>query len=110
MKITSKTLMMSFSHDIIVGYNDAIKATVDHQIYIFRDKNGEIGFDLDHCDTTNIKFMGIPIENNYKSKKSFVEKMLELGIDVDALIDDKISKLITDEDINELKKMYTFND
>ncbi len=34
MKITSKTLMLSLEHNVQVGHNGAIEATLVHQVFI----------------------------------------------------------------------------
>jgi hypothetical protein len=109
MKITSKTLMLSFEHNVQVGHNGAIEATLRHQAFIHRNsKTGEIECELDFTDITNVKFMGMPIEDGYTGLKKFKTHMLEMGIDVDKIFDEKASELITDEDIETLKIMYTF--
>lgn len=104
MKITNRTLMMTICHDVQVGHNGAIEATFEHQIFLSRNKCGEIDFDLDFCDVKNVKFMGISIENGYDGFRKFKKTMLEMGIDVDKIFDEKARTLITDKDIEELKR------
>jgi len=105
MKITSKTLMLSFEHDVTVG--NAIEATLVHQAFVFEsEKTGKIEVELDFADVDNVKFMGIPIENGYDSYKKFKKTMLELGIDVDKLFDEKAAQLITDENMETLRQLY----
>ncbi len=109
MKITAKTLMVQFEHNIQVGHNNAIEATLLHQAFIFKNKDGNIDLDLDFMDVTNVKFMGMPIEDGYKGFKKFKETMMTMGIDVDKLIDGKAAELITDEDMETLKAMFRLN-
>ena len=105
MKIQNKTLMVTFGHDVTVG--NAIEATLIHQSFIFENKEtGKIEVKLDFADIDNIKFMGIPIEDGYDSYKKFKKTMLELGINVDKLMDEKAAQLITDENIETLKQLY----
>jgi hypothetical protein len=105
MKITSKTLMLSFEHDVTVG--NAIEATLVHQAFVFEsEKTGKIEVELDFADVDNVKFMGMPIEEGYTGYKKFKTKMLELGIDVDKLMDEKAAQLITDDDIETLRQLY----
>jgi hypothetical protein len=106
MKITSKTLLISFEHDVKVGNNNAIEATLVHQAWISENKDGSIGHDLEFIDVDNVKFLGIPIEGGYQGYKKFKTQMKELGVDVEKLMDEAASKLITDEDMNKLKRMY----
>jgi hypothetical protein len=105
MRITGKTLQVNFEHDVTVG--NAIEATLVHMAFIFEsEKTGKIEVELDFADIDNVKFMGIPIENGYDSYKKFKKTMLELGIDVDKLFDEKAAQLITDENIETLKQLY----
>lgn len=106
MKITNKTLMLTLEHDVKVGNNDAIEATIMHQAFVFENKEGKIDIDLDFCDVTNVKFLGIEIEGGYQGYKKFKEQMKELGIDVEKLIDEAAKDLITDEDEEKLKSLY----
>ena len=105
MKITNKTLMVSFEYDVTVG--NAIEATLIHQAFIFEGKEtGKIEVELDFSDIDNIKFMGIPIEDGYDSYKKFKKTMLELGINVDKLMDEKAAQLITDKNMETLRQLY----
>jgi hypothetical protein len=106
MKITGKTLQVSFEHTVKVGNNDAIEATLVHQAWISENKDGSMCVDLDFIDIENVKFLGIPIEGGYGGYNKFKTQMKELGIDVAKLFDEAASKLITDEEMNELKRMY----
>ena len=105
MKIRSKTLMLSFEHDVTVG--NAIEATLVHQAFVFEsEKTGKIEIELDFADVDNVKFMGMSIEEGYTGYKKFKTKMLELGIDVDKLMDEKAAQLITDENMETLRQLY----
>ena len=109
MKITSKTLMLNIEHNVQVGHNGAIEATLVHTAFIYRsEKTKNVECDLDFADVINVKFMGMSIEEGYKGYGKFKTHMLEMGIDVDKIFDEKASELTTDEDIETLKSMYTF--
>ena len=109
MKITSKTLMLSIEHNVQVGHNGAIEATFHHQAFVFRsDKTKNVECDLDFADVTDVKFMGMSVEEGYNGLKKFKEKMLEMGIDVNKIFDEKARQLITDEEMEKIKEMYTF--
>jgi hypothetical protein len=80
---------------------------VVHQAFISRDKLGGIDVDFDlGVDVTNVKFLGIELENGWNGFSDFKTKMLELGIDVDKLIDEKEKELINDGLENELKLLF----
>ena len=111
MNITSKTLMIEIKHNVKIGYNDAIEATLVHLVHIFRSKKtGKIEWELDFVDVNNVKFMGIPIEKGYEGLKKFKVNMMEMGINVEEILDNEAAKLITDEDMEKLKAMYVFED
>ena len=89
MKITHKTLMVNFETEVKIGRNDAIEATLVHQAFIYRDKNGEVDVDIESIDTVNVKFLGIAIEESYTGFRIFKETMLTLGVDVNKLLNEK---------------------
>ena len=105
MKVTSKLVMLNVEHQIVVG-NDAITATVIHQICLSKGEEGEIVADVDFIDITNIEFLGIKINDGYTEFRKFKSQMNEMGIDVDALIDEECVGLITTGDIQKLKNEY----
>lgn len=109
MKITSQTLQVSFEHDVTVGNNGAIEATLIHQAWLYESKDGSIGMDLDFVDIDNVKFLGIPVEGGYQGYQKFKTQMKELGIDVAKLFDEAAAKLITDKETNELKRLFRCN-
>ncbi len=109
MKITGKTLMLTIEHNVQVGHNGAIEATLVHQAFVYRsEKTKNIECDLDFADVINVKFMGISIEEGYDGFKKFKAGMIALGIDVDKIFDEKSKQLITDEEMEKIKEMYTF--
>jgi len=105
MEITGKTLQVCLEHEIVIG-NGSIEATIHHTAWISEGINGDIHVDLDYVDVENIRFMGMPIENGHKGYEKFKKTMSELGIDISKRFDEEAAKLITDEDMYELKKMY----
>ena len=107
MKITSKTLMISFETEVKIGNNDAIEATLIHQAFISRDKLGGIDVDLEiGVDYTNIKFLGIEVDSSYNGFKQFKASLKELGIDLDKLIDEKVKELANSGLEDKLKLMF----
>jgi hypothetical protein len=105
MKITGKTLQVSFEHDVTLGHNNAIECTLIHQAYVYELKDGGVGIDMDFVDVDNVKFMGLPIGDGYSGFKKFKESMKEFGIDINKMIDEKENEIITDEVRNELKSL-----
>ena len=105
MRIRTKTLHVIVEHDVTIG--NAIEATLEHICFISKnDKTGEIEVELDFSDVDDVKLMGIPIGNGYENYKKFKKTMLELGIDVEKLMDEKAAQLITDENMETLRQMY----
>ena len=105
MKVTSKLVMLNVEHQIAVG-NDAITATVIHQICLSKGVEGEIVADVDFVDIENIEFLGIKINNGYTEFQKFKTQMNEMGVDVDGLINEECVGLITTGDIQKLKNEY----
>lgn len=105
MKIKSRTLQVVFEHDVTVG-NGAITATIEHQAFVFLNREGDIDVDLEFSDVKNIKFMGNVIEDGYKHYDKFVASMKDIGVDVVKMFDDAAAELITDNDMVQLKQMY----
>jgi hypothetical protein len=109
MKITAKTMMVTLENNVTIGNNNAIELTLIHQAFISRDKLGGIDVDIELMDFDNIKFLGMDIEGGFNGFNDFKTKMLELGIDVDKLIDEKEKSLF--EDINIEKNLkFLFKD
>lgn len=106
MRIVGKTLHCSIEHDVTLGHNNAIECTINHQVFIFENKEGKLDMDLDFCDVTNVRFMGLPIENGYKALEKFKKQMGELGFDINKMLNEKAASLITDEQMEELKAFY----
>ena len=102
MKITSKTLMVSFETEVKLGKNDAIELTLVHQAFISEDGiDTELGVDV-----TDVKFLGVEIEQGYKAYNEFKDSLLKLGIDIAKLIDEKIDELKKNDIENKLKLMF----
>lgn len=107
MKITGTNLMISVEHDIIVGNHDAIEATVVHQVMCFENnENDEVEVEVDFGDVFNIKFLGVSIEKGYTAYQKFKSQMLELGIDVQTLIDEECVGIISNKDMEEIKNKF----
>jgi hypothetical protein len=109
MKITQKTMMVTLENRVTIGNNDAIELTLIHQAFISRDKLGGIDVDIELMDFDNIKFLGMDIEGGFYGFNDFKTKMLELGINVDKLIDEKEKSLFKDINIEKNLK-FLFKD
>jgi arginyl-tRNA synthetase len=94
MKITNKTLMVNFETEVKLGNNDAIELTLQHIAFISEKKDGSVSVDLDlGVDYSDVKFLGIDIEQGYYSFKEFKATLSKLGIDFDKLISEKEQEL-----------------
>ncbi len=95
MKITGKTLMVNFETEVKLGNNDAIELTLLHNAFIYESKSGKIEVDVDmSIDIINVKFLGIAIKEGFNEYREFKKSLLDLGIDLDELIDKKEKELI----------------
>jgi hypothetical protein len=95
MKITDKTLMVNFETEVKLGNNDAIELTLVHHAFISKKDSGELDIDIDmSVDIINVKFLGVAIKEGFNEYKEFKKSLLNLGIDLDKLIDEKEKELI----------------
>jgi len=102
MKITSKTLMVSFETEVKLGNNDAIELTLQHQAFISEDGiDIEIGIDI-----RDVKFLGVEIEPSYQAFREFKASLLKLGINLDKLIDEEEKNLRDSGIEDKLKLMF----
>ena len=99
MKVVNQILFVNVQNDIVCG-DGSFKATVEHQLVV-----GEAGKDLEFVDIVNITFMGMPIEG-YKAYNQFKDKMSDMGIDVDKMVDDACVGLIPDSFIKECEAKF----
>lgn len=99
MKVVNQSMFVSVQNDIVCG-DGSFKATVEHQIIV---SNG--GVDVEFTDIHNITFMGMPI-NGYTAYSQFKEKMLDMGIDIEAMVEEECVGLITDSFINDCKNSF----
>jgi hypothetical protein len=107
MKITDKTLMVSFETEVKLGNNDAIELTLQHIAFIGENKDGSLSVDLDlGIDYLNIKFLGIEIDKGFASFKEFKTTLSKLGIDLNKLINEKEKELANSGLEDVLKLMY----
>ena len=108
MKITGSraTLMVNFETEVKLGKNDAIELTLQHGAFINIGKS-DIDIDLDLSqDITDVKFLGLAIGNNYNDFRKFKAQLLELGIDLNALIIKKENELLALGLKDKLKAIY----
>jgi len=87
---------VNFTNVVTFGNNDAFQATLHHQAWLCKSENGKYEIDnIDFTDITNVKFLGIDIEEGYKGYQKFKQQMLEMGIDINKLTDEQAELLIT---------------
>jgi hypothetical protein len=107
MKITSKTLMIGFDHELKFGPNDSIELTLMSNAYISEGKNGGVEVDLDlGIDFLNVKFLGHEVDNSFFEFQKWKESLKNIGIDFDKLINEKEKELIDSGIEDKLKLMF----
>jgi hypothetical protein len=104
MKSVSKMLFVNVTNEIVCG-NGSFKADVIHQIIVNGDGDN-IVCDVEFLDIDNITFMGMPI-NGYSEYKKFKAKMLEMGIDINEMVDEACVGIISNEFIQECKNDFS---
>jgi len=106
-RFNDATLMVNVENQIAVGNNDAIEATVIHQICAYRKKDGSIETDVDYVDIHSVKFLGMPIEEGYAEYRDFLTKMTDLGVNAEELINEACVGVITVKDVNQVTGMFS---
>jgi len=98
MKITHKSLMITFEHNVTLG---DITATLVAQAWVDSANPKSDTFDLDFIDIINIKYKGIEIEG-YDNWRKFKKVHMDIGIDLDKLLDNEFEKAFNKEIICEM--------
>ena len=107
MKITSKTLMVGFEHELKFGPNDSIELTLMSNAYISEGKNGGVEVDLDlGIDYINVKFLGHDVNSGYLEFQKWRESLKNIGINFDKLINEKEKELGNSGLEDKLKLMF----
>jgi len=99
MKIVSKTLMVTFAESVKLGNNNAIELDIESIAFVSPGENeGEVDIDFDlGTNITNIKFLGIKTENTFDGFRQFKNSLLDLGIDLQKLINEKLNSMNEEE-------------
>jgi len=100
-------LMVNVENQITVGNNDAIEATVQHQICTYLCEDGSIGADVEYVDIHSVKFLGMPIEEGYIEYRKFLVKMKDLGLDVEELVHEECVGVVTNNDVEHVKDIFS---
>lgn len=100
MKVESKCLFINVKNEVELG-NGSIKLTAIHQIIVSGDE-GKICADVEFIDHENFTFLGMSIDG-YDAFKSFKSKMIEMGVDVEKMMDDACDGIIPDEFVEKCK-------
>ena len=104
-KETRKTLMVNVEDKITIG-NNAIEAIVEHQIVLYKGKDGVINVDVEYIDIFEVTFMGIKIGNSYSDYNKLRDQLKEWGVDLNALIDEECVGLFHEKDLAKIKDKY----
>jgi len=98
---------VNFTNVVTCGNNNAFQATLHHQAWLGKEKNGKYTLDcIDFCDITDVKFLGVDIEGGYGGYQKFKKSMLEMGIDVQKLFKEEADKIITSQLKMQILKMF----
>ena len=95
--ITQTVIIINVETPVTVG--DAIKATLVHQISLYRDEEGKIQKDIEYTDVQDIIFMGVPTDGTYGAYQNLCKSLLGLGIDLKAKLNEE-SRRVVDELVN----------
>jgi hypothetical protein len=80
---------------------------LQHIAFISENKDGSVSVDLDlGVDYSDVKFLGIEVEQGFYAFKDFKATLSKLGIDFDKLINEKEQELANSGIEEILKLMY----
>ena len=99
LKVTNRSY--SFNIEVEVKVGDLV-ANVIYQIFVGQE-SGKLTFDKDHCDITNMEYMGIKMEG-YQNWKKFCEFHKEMGIDFNKALWEAADKIVTNKEIEKIVK------
>ena len=99
MKVTHATLMVNVENKIEVG---PLKLTAIHQVCLYKNKDDSIAHEVDLIDHTDVTYMGVPIDGDYKNWRKFVDFHKEMGINFDKLINEESDKALTEQNIKRM--------
>ena len=99
MKVVNSCLFVNIENKIACG-NGSFTATVEHQVIV-----GKHGTDVEFSDIRDITFMGMPVEG-YEAYRKFHAKMLEMGIDIDAMVDEECCGIVSAEFIEKCDNAF----
>ena len=98
---------VTITNQITFGNKDAFQSTLHHQIWLSKGKNGKYTIDdIEFMDITDVKFLGIDIEEGYKGYQNFKEQMLKMGIDINQLTQDIADEIITPQLKQQILNMF----
>ena len=99
MNLLSKSFMLMIEETITIG---ELKLTLLAQVM-----GTKKAYDIEHCDTYNISYMGMDI-NGYQNWRKFKDFHKEMGIDFDAHINKKFDEIFTQDAVREFVNKLEF--
>tara|TARA_R100001463_G_scaffold9318_1_gene27958 strand:- start:668 stop:1012 length:345 start_codon:yes stop_codon:yes gene_type:complete len=96
MKISGTTLMVNVENNLEIG---PLKVKTIHQVCLYEKTDGAIGHDIDLIDYTDVTYMGVKIDSNYKNWTKFCTFHKEMGIDFEERIREEADNVINQQSI-----------
>ena len=103
--ITSKVLMATIENNIEVA-NGTITAKCLHMVHLYERKDGDVDVDVELMDIVDVVYMGMPIGGTRDEYKKFISHFNEMGIDMDSMLDEACVGVVSNEEIEALKKQF----
>lgn len=87
-----------------------LSLTAGYQCFLYKKDNGELKADIDFSDITNVKFMGVGVEEGYRPFNTWKQNMLQIGIDIEKITNEECYNTHVKSRItNMLKDVYGEN-
>ena len=96
MKISGTTLMVNVENDLEIG---PLKVKTIHQVCVYGKTDGTVGTDVDLMDYTDVTYMGVKIDSDYKNWSKFCAFHKEMGIDFEERIKEEADNVINQQSI-----------
>ena len=100
--LTPTSVFYNIEHLFTLG-DGSIKGKFIFQVILYKNSENKMGFNIEVMDIEDVTFLGNKIPYGYNEFKQFKTTMLQLGVDVNELLDKEENKFI--EEFNKNKSI-----
>lgn len=89
--LTPQSIFYNIEHPFSIG-DGSIKGKIAYQVIVYVNSDDKMGMDIEVMDYTDVTFLGNKIAEGYSEWKQFKTTMLQLGVNVEELLDKEDEK------------------